>query len=163
MSGENELSIEQLDSFVQDLEGYISSEGVVTVKPNPEIEKTINLTGFELKSLTGEECCEKAFCLQGYCNFLQKIYNTHLVRAKWCEDFINHAVSKQADNFDKYTKWEVKVSSVIRGDDFIQKVWRVKRVAEGRVTLLSDSIRDIRRQADTLLELSRKRRNDSYR
>jgi len=163
MNGENELSIEKLDKFVQDLEDYVSSEGVISAKLNPEIETIINLTGFELKSLTGEECCEKAFCLQGYCNFLQKIYNTHLIRTRWCEEFINHAVAKQANNFDKYTKWEVKVSAVIREDDFIQKVWRTKRVAEGRATLLSDTIRDIRRQADTLIELSRRKRNESYR
>tara|TARA_R100001244_G_scaffold120565_3_gene90183 strand:- start:1690 stop:2181 length:492 start_codon:yes stop_codon:yes gene_type:complete len=163
MNGENELSIEQLDKFIQDLEDYVSSEGVISAKLNPEIENIINLTGFELKSLTGEECCEKAFCLQGYCNFLQKIYNTHLVRTRWCEEFINHAVAKQANNFDKYTKWEVKVAAVIRGDDFIQKVWRTKRVAEGRTTLLSDTIRDIRRQADTLLELSRRKKHESYR
>jgi len=163
MNGENELSIEKLDKFIQDLEDYVSSEGVISAKLNPEIENIINLTGFELKTLTGEECCEKAFCLQGYCNFLQKIYNTHLVRTRWCEEFINHAVAKQANNFDKYTKWEVKVNSVIREDDFIQKVWRTKRVAEGRSTLLSDTIRDIRRQADTLIELSRRKKNESYR
>lgn len=163
MSGDKELSIDKLDDFIQNLESYISNEGVVDVKSNPDIEKTINLTGFELKSLTGEECCEKAFCLQGYCNFLQKIYNRHLVRTKWCEELINYAVAKQADNFDKYTKWEVKVNSVIREDDFVQKVWRVKRVAEGRASLLFDTVRDIRRQADTLLELSRRKKNESYR
>ena len=163
MSGDKELSIEKLDEFIQDLENYISSEGVINVQPNPDVEKIINLTGFELKSLTSEECCEKAFCLQGYCNFLQKIHNKSLARTKWCEEFINYAVAKQANNFDKYTKWEVKVNSVIREDDFVQKVWRVKRVAEGRVTLLFDTVRDVRRQADTLLELSRRKNSESYR
>ena len=67
-------------------------------------------------------------------------------------------VAGRANGFDKFTKWEVKVSHVIRDDDFAQNVWRVKRVAEGKVTLLSDTIRDIRRQADTLIELSRRRR-----
>jgi len=163
MSGETELSIEKLDDFIQQLEDYVAGEGVLSVKLNPEVDQIINLSGFELKSLTPEECCQKAFVVQGYCSFLQKIYNKHLAKLKWCEEFINHAVAKRSENFDKYTKWEVKIHSVIREDDFVQKVWRVKRFAEGKVTLLSDTIRDIRRQADTLLELSRKRKNDSYR
>ena len=158
MNGEKELSIDKLDSFIQDLENYIKGEGVLNVKSNPEVEKILNLTGVELKSLTPEECCQKAFVVQGYCNFLQKVYNKHLARFKWCEEFINHMVAGRADGFDKFTKWEVKVNHVIKEDDFAQNVWRVKRAAEGKVTLLSDTIRDIRRQADTLIELSRRRR-----
>ena len=158
MKGEKELSIDKLDIFIQDLENYIKGEGVLNVKSNPEVEKILNLTGVELKSLTPEECCQKAFVVQGYCNFLQKVYNKHLARFKWCEEFINHMVAGRADGFDKFTKWEVKVNHVIKEDDFAQNVWRVKRAAEGKVTLLSDTIRDIRRQADTLIELSRRRR-----
>ena len=158
MNGEKELSIDKLDIFIQDLENYIKGEGVLNVKSNPEVEKILNLTGVELKSLTPEECCQKAFVVQGYCNFLQKIYNKHLARFKWCEEFINHIVAGRADGVDKFTKWEVKVNHVIREDDFAQNIWRVKRVAEGKVTLLSDTIRDIRKQADTLIELSRRRR-----
>ena len=163
MNGEKELSIDKLDDFIQDLENYISGEGVLSVEPNSEVDCIINLKSSDLKSLTPEECCAKAFVLQGYCNFLQKIYNKHLARFKWCEEFINHMVAGRADGFDKFTKWEVKINHVIREDDFAQKVWRVKRIAEGRTTLLSDTVRDIRRQADTLIELSRRRRNESYR
>jgi peroxiredoxin len=46
---------------------------------------------------------------------------------------------------------------VIKEDDFVQKVWRVKRVVEGKVTMSSDTIRDLRKQADTLIELGRKK------
>ena len=163
MNGEKELSIDKLDDFIQDLENYISGEGVLSVEPNSEVGGIINLKSSDLKSLTPEECCAKAFVLQGYCNFLQKIYNNHLARLKWCEEFINYIVASRADGFDKFTKWEVKINHVIREDDFAQKVWRVKRIAEGRTILLSDTVRDIRRQADTLIELSRRRRNESYR
>ena len=157
MNGEKELSIDKLDDFIQDLENYISGEGVLSVEPNSEVGGIINLKSSDLKSLTPEECCAKAFVLQGYCNFLQKIYNNHLARLKWCEEFINHIVAGRSDGFDKFTKWEVKISHVIREDDFAQKVWRVKRIVEGKVTMSSDTIRDLRKQADTLIELSRKK------
>ena len=155
MNGENQLSIDRLEEFVGKLDGYMSD--VIHVEPNPEVEKILSLTAFELKSLTSEECCEKAYALYNYCNFLQKKHNKEVAKSKWCEEFINYAVSKVSNQFDKYTKWEVKVNSVIREDDFVQKVWRVKRVIDGNVTSSSDIIRDIRKQADTLLELSRRK------
>ena len=155
MNGENQLSIDRLEEFVGKLDGYLSD--VIHVEPNPEVEKILSLTAFELKSLTSEECCEKAYAIYNYCNFLQKKHNKEVAKSKWCEEFINYAVSKVSNQFDKYTKWEVKVNSVIREDDFVQKVWRVKRVIDGNVTSSSDIIRDIRKQADTLLELSRRK------
>ena len=155
MNGENQLSIDRLEEFVGKLDAYMSD--IVHVEPNSEVEKILSLTAFELKSLTSEECCEKAYAIYNYCNFLQKKYNKEVAKSKWCEEFINYAVSKVSNQFDKYTKWEVKVNSVIREDDFVQKVWRVKRVIDGNVTSSSDIIRDIRKQADTLLELSRRK------
>ena len=155
MNGENQLSIDRLEEFVGKLDGYMSD--VIHVEPNPEVEKILSLTAFELKSLTSEECCEKAYAIYNYCYFLQKKHNKEVAKSKWCEEFINYAVSKVSNQFDKYTKWEVKVNSVIREDDFVQKVWRVKRVIDGNVTSSSDIIRDIRKQADTLLELSRRK------
>jgi len=155
MNGENLLSIDKLEEFVGRLDSYMSD--VAHIKPNSEVEKILSLTGFELKSLTSEECCEKAYAIYNYCNFLQKKHNKEVAKSKWCEEFINYAVSKVSNQFDKYTKWEVKVNSVIREDDFVQKVWRVKRVIDGNVTSSSDIIRDIRKQADTLLELSRRK------
>ena len=155
MNGENQLSIDRLEEFVGRLDAYMSD--IVHVEPNSEVEKILSLTAFELKSLTSEECCEKAYAIYNYCNFLQKKHNKEVAKSKWCEEFINYAVSKVSNQFDKYTKWEVKVNSVIREDDFVQKVWRVKRVIDGNVTSSSDIIRDIRKQADTLLELSRRK------
>jgi|TARA_R110000765_G_scaffold355916_1_gene446094 hypothetical protein len=155
MTGDKLLSIDKLDEFMANLDNYMSD--VVQVEPSTEVEKILNLTGFELKSLTSEECCEKAYVLYSYCGFLQKRHNAEAARLKWCEGFINHTVAGRSDNFDKFTKWEVKVNHVIKEDDFVQKVWRVKRVVEGKVTMSSDTIRDLRKQADTLIELGRKK------
>tara|TARA_R110000851_G_scaffold249457_2_gene401931 strand:+ start:3707 stop:4192 length:486 start_codon:yes stop_codon:yes gene_type:complete len=155
MTGDKLLSIDKLDQFMSNLDSYMSD--VIKVEPSAEVEKILNLTSLDLKSLTSEECCEKAYVLYSYCGFLQKRHNAEVARLKWCEGFINHAVAGRSDNFDKFTKWEVKVNHVIKEDDFVQKVWRVKRVVEGKVIMSSDTIRDSRKQADTLIELSKKK------
>ena len=155
MSGEQVLSIDKLEEFMDTLESYNS--GIPRIEPNPEIQQLINLSSFELKSLTAEECCEKAYVLYGYCNYLQKELNKDSAKAAWCDEFISHTVACRSDNFDKYTKWEVKIHAVIRDDDFVQKVWRVKRVIDGLVITSANTIRDIRKQVDTLIELSRRK------
>ncbi len=157
MNGDNLLSIDKLEEFMDKIDNYMSD--IIHTELNPEVEKTLSLTSFELKSLTSEECCEKAYAIYNYCNFLQKKHNKEVAKLKWCEEFINYAVSKRSNEFDKYTKWEVKINSVIRDDDLVQKVWRVKRVIDGNVTSSSEIIRDIRKQADTLLELNRRKYN----
>ena len=78
MSGDNPLSIDRLEEFVSRLDAYMSD--VVYVEPNSEVERILSLTGFELKSLTSEECCEKAYAIYNYCNFLQKKHNHFLLR-----------------------------------------------------------------------------------
>ena len=97
MSGDNPLSIDRLEEFVSRLDAYMSD--VVYVEPNSEVERILSLTGFELKSLTSEECCEKAYAIYNYCNFLQKKHNKEVAKAKWCEEFINYAVSKVSNQF----------------------------------------------------------------
>ena len=66
MTGDNLLSIDKLEEFMNTLDSYASN--IPSVEPNPDVEKLINLSSFELKSFTSEECCEKAYVLYGYCN-----------------------------------------------------------------------------------------------
>ena len=54
-------------------------------------------------------------------------------------------------------KWEQKYFSIIDNDEFAKKLFEVKLAAESRVMWLDNKIKDLRRMADTLLELSRRK------
>ena len=157
MSGENKSSKDRLDDFLWSVDNYIKAEGVHTVNVNPEVELILNLTSVELDTLTSEECCEKAYCLYGYCNYVQSVFNKHRAKLSWCEQQLNKIVAEQAAQFDKYMKWEQKYYSVIKNDDFAQKLLDSKLACESRVILLEDKIRYMRKMSDVLLELSKRK------
>ena len=154
-NGNNQYSI---DDFIDAIENYINGEGVISCRVNPEAEAAINLTSEEIKTLGSDECLRHAYVLYQYCNYVQGIFNKHLTKLKWAEEHLSKIVSSQAAQFDKYMKWEQKRHSVIQNDDFARKLWDLKMSAEGKVTWLTDKIRDMRRQADVLVELSKGRR-----
>ena len=156
-SGKNQFSVDSFEYFIDSLDNYISGEQIYSVQINPEVETIINLESVELEALTPEECCEKAYVLFGYCNYVQSVSNQHSVKLNWAEKQLNLIVPKQAAQFDKYMKWEQKYFSIIENDEFAKKLFEVKLAAESRTMWLDNKIKDLRRMADTLLELSRRK------
>ena len=157
MSGHNKSSVDELDSFVKSIDSYIIGEDVQRIQINPEVEAVLNLTGVELKALSSEDCCEKAYCLYAYCSYIQSVFNRHQVKLYWCDSQINRMVAKQAGSFSKYMKWEQKYYTVVEQDEFVKKIFEAKLVSEARVIWLTDKIRDMRKMADTLMELSKRK------
>ena len=101
MNGKQKFSTDELDSFVKSIDSYIIGVDVQRIQINPEVEAVLNLTGIELKTLSSEDCCEKAYCLYAYCNYVQSVFNRHQVKLYWCDSQINRMVAKQADSFSK--------------------------------------------------------------
>ena len=154
-SGNNQYSI---DEFIDAIENYINFQSVISCRVNPEAEEAINLSAARIKQLNHEECLRHAYVLYQYCNYVQGVFNKHSIKLKWAEHQLGKIVSSQADQFSKYMKWEQKIHAVVQNDDFAQKLWDLKLVAEGRVVWLTDKIRDMRQQADVLVEVSQKKR-----
>ena len=157
MTGKESYSISELQNFVESLEKYSNDHGVFTSKINYEVEGIINLTEKEMKELTVEECYEKSYSLSGYCNYVQSITNRHTSILGWCNDSLNKIVTKEAEQFSKYMKWEQKCHAVVQSNDFAQKIWDAKVYAQGQVTWLTDKIRDMRRMAETLLNYAKRK------
>ena len=159
-NGKTELdqyyNYEPIEELITKRDNYLLSEGVVVNEKNEEAEETLKLGYEKILLLSPKECLAKAYVLFSYCNHLQLIYNKHKIRLDWCDDVLNRTVSRQADQFDKYTKWEQKYHLVIAQDAFAEKVWNVRRLANSRVVWFDNLIRDTRRMADTLLELGKK-------
>ena len=147
-----------VDKFLDTIEQYIHGEGIRSCKVNSEVEEVLNLTTEDLHKITSEECLQFAFLLYQYCNYVQGVFNKHLVKLKWVEEQLSKIVSSQAPQFDKYMKWEQKRHAVIQNDEFAKVLWELKLSAEGKVTWLSDKIRDMRKQADVLFELAKGKR-----
>ena len=157
MNGKQRSAIDELDDFIKSIDSYIIGEDVQRIQINPEVESTLNLTGVEITSLTSEDCCEKAYCIYAYCSYVQSVFNRHQAKLYWCDSQLNKIVAKQAESYSKYMKWEQKYFTIIEQDEFAKKIFDAKMVSEARVIWLTDKIRDMRKMADTLMELSKRK------
>ena len=155
-NGKEKLSV---DKFLEALDNYIASEGIRTCAVNPEAEKAMNLTIKEMRSLNHQQCYEYAYVLYQYCNYCQSIFNKHNAKLKWADHHIGKMIAKMSDRFsDKYLKWEQKVHTIAQLDSFAEKLVEVKMSAEGKVTWLSDKVKDMRKQSDVLFEMAKSKR-----
>ena len=73
---------ESLEKFLATTEKYISSEGIVDKKVNPEVELVLSLKADQISNLTAEQCAEVAYLLYAYCSHIQKVYNKNLAKRK---------------------------------------------------------------------------------
>ena len=62
------------------------------------------------------------------------------------------------DRYRNLVQWEQKVHTIAQLDSFAEKLVEVKMSAEGKVTWLSDKIRDMRKQSDVLFEMAKSKR-----
>lgn len=149
---------ESLEKFLATTEKYISSEGIVDKKVNPEVELVLSLKADQISNLTAEQCAEVAYLLYAYCSHIQKVYNKNLAKLEWCNNALWRILAKEIDQYGtKYTKYEQKYQQAIAGNDFARKVNEIKLHVEARVLWLTDKTRDIRKMADSLMELSKRK------
>ena len=149
---------ESLARFVETTEKYIASEGIIYSKVNPEVELILSLTAEQISELTSEQCTEAAYLLYAYCQHVQSVYNKNMAKLEWCNNALWKILSKEIDQYGtQYTKYEQKYQQAIQGNDFARKVNEIKMHVEARTLWLTDKTRDLRKMADSLMELSKRK------
>ena len=146
MSGENQslTPSERLAKFEQAVDNYINSKSLNVIGFNLEAAEALNLTTEALSRLTSEECLHKSYVLHGYANYLQDEHNQNIVKLNFALDNIRRIVSVEIDQYGKYTKHDIKLETI-------------RKHAQARVDRLQEKIRDVRKMADVLTELSKRK------
>jgi len=160
MTGKNQsLNAEQsLEQFIETTEKYITSEGIIDSKVNPEVEHILSLEAAQIAELTSEQCVEAAYLLYAYCQHVQSVHNKNMAKLEWCDNALWKILSKEIDQYGtQYTKYEQKYQQAIQGNDFAKKVNEIKIHVEARTLWLTDKTRDLRKMADSLMELSKRK------
>ena len=70
----------------------------------------------------------------------------------WCEDQIEKLVAANLNNFDQYTKHDVKRQIIIKENTYAASVDAMRAVAESRLQSLEGKVYELKRQGDILLE-----------
>lgn len=142
---------------------YTTSGSAGVPKFYDNINDLLCLSQDDLLALTSEECFAKSFKISGYAMYIRSQTNENQSRLNWCEDVINRFLAKEWDNYrDSFMNIDVKRQAIIYGNSFLERVEKLRSRLRSRATILEDKLFDIRKMADTLNELGRKKSYGRY-
>lgn len=153
MSGENQLKAsDRLAEHIKSIEDYINLSNVSYSTFNVEYIVVSNLTREDMSKMTTQEMFDAAYLLYGYSTYIQDEINKNKVALNWCEDQIEKLVAANLNNFDQYTKHDVKRQIIIKENTYAASVDAMRAVAESRLQSLEGKVYELKRQGDILLE-----------
>jgi hypothetical protein len=163
MSGNNPYAINDLDNLESYLQKYTEEECLFHAEVNEEVKTILNLKAEDLKSLSPADLYVASCLVTTYVTYLGSRLGHHEAIFKWCKDTIKRVVAKNAEQYDKFMKYEQKVELIILADDFATKVDHARRYAEYKVGMIKDKVEDLRTYSDRLERLGRIRSYESSR
>ena len=153
MSGENQLKAsDRLADHIKSIEEYINLTNVSYTTFNVEYIVAANLSKEDMGKMTTQEMFDTAYLLYGYSTYIQDEINKNKVALNWCEDQIEKLVAANLNNFDQYTKHDVKRQIIIKENSYAASVDSMRAVAEARLQSLEGKVYELKRQGDILLE-----------
>ena len=153
MSGETQLKAsERLAEHIKGIDEYIAMSNVSYSSFNVEYIVASNLTTEDMSTMTSQEMFDSAYLLYGYSTYIQDEINKNKVALSWCNDQIEKLVAANLNNFDQYTKHDVKRQIIIKENSYAASVDSMRAVAEARLQCLEGKVYELKRQGDILLE-----------
>ena len=157
MSGNTELKAsERLAEHIKGIDEYIAMSNVSYSSFNVEYIGASNLTTEDMSTMTSQEMFDSAYLLYGYSTYIQDEINKNKVALSWCNDQIEKLVAANLNNFDQYTKHDVKRQIIIRENSYAASVDQMRLVAESRLQSLEGKVYELKRQGDILLERAKR-------
>jgi hypothetical protein len=158
MSGTNESSVAEKSQQLDDiLEKYERSCGIPKIQIHSEAEQYLNMNHQSLAKLTAEQCGEAAVTLAQFGFHIQRCYNAEMARANWAEDIIKRTIASEVGQY-KAASFEERKLQAIRGNDYADKLDKLRLAAKARADKLSYIGARIEFLAKTMLELQQTKR-----
>ena len=153
MTGETQLKAsDRLAQHIERIDNYLDLANVRFSNFHEEYLVSADMSRSKMSSLTQQEHFDHAYVLYGYASYIQDEINKNKVVFNWCEDQIEKMVVANLNNFDQYTKHEVKRQSIIRENTYAAKCDQMRGVAEARLQSLEGKVYELKRKGDILLE-----------
>jgi hypothetical protein len=153
-----------LQDFFDKIDVWIQSANFLKSKvPLAEVDPLLNLTEEEISGKSTESLMTGCYRLYGYIDSLQEVYNREKSILEYCEESIWRIISPTFNDYgDQYTKWEYKYNSAVRENPLAKKVNQLKIATRARLSSLDHRIEHVKRRADILFEIARRRKNEHY-
>jgi hypothetical protein len=154
----SELDLRVIEKFSLYVDQFTEAVNIQDSPCPDDVSEILEATRDQLKEMPSDDLNTWSFRLIGYAMHLQKELNESTAKRDWCNEVMNHLVAYHYDH-DLYVKYEVrrKMCAMAENDNFGTRVEKIHTYMNTRVTLLTDKIGDIRRQADTLNQLAKRK------
>ena len=154
-NGENKLKTanEQLAELRVMVEDFLNaSHARFNKKFRDDWHKCANADRETISSLTQAELFDWSYQLYSYSTYLQDELNMQKIALNWCNDKLDKMVAKNMNEFNPYTKHDMRRQLIVMNDEFARTVDHYREIAETRIQSMEGKIYELKRKADILLE-----------
>lgn len=146
--------MEEFDGYVRE---FIESASLDVSSFDDSLTDLLGLSFEDIAKLSSQECLARAYRISGYAMYIRTLINENRARLSWCEDVLSWLLSKQWNDYDGMIKYDIKRQMIISNNSFAEKVEKLRSRLQARITLLDDKLYDIRKMADIMNEIGRKK------
>ena len=147
---------EKLNEFLNAIDEWISSKGVLEIQKNEDVEKILNLRSEDINALSSKECLTYAYELYAYSDYIESVKAKEKIILEWANSSIWYIISRSLDNYGtSYTKWQQKYYSAISENPLASSILKLKNHAEARVSSIDGKSSKTQKMADTLTNLAK--------
>lgn len=149
---------EKFNNFIDNINNWIKSHGVIDIEPNDNVAQTLNLKQHDIQRLSSNQCMELAYELYAYAEYLDSILRKQKVAFDWAEDSIWYIIADKMNNYgDKYAKWQQKYFSAIKENPLAADIIKVRNTASARIKMIESRVESVRKMSDILYNLSKRK------
>lgn len=151
MSGPEELKTakERLAEVDKVLDEYEGKSGLPPFK-NPaelqEIHEYMDYSREQIEKLSAQECALIGYRIAQLSFHVQRSFNREVARVTWAKANLAKVIAAKCGSFDKYTKHEMKVASIIAEDAYAASLDNIMTYAQeraDRLTFLANSLQNL--------------------
>lgn len=156
-----ETQSEEYSSRLDDLEKIIQEyENSLIGAPynNAEYEQYLKLNRKQIELMDDNECFSSSYMIAQQILYVQRQINRDSARVKWCNATTNALSASHWNDYDQFTKGEIKLQLIIRDNDFLQKVQKIKNIAEQRIERFHNITLNLKYMSDILMEIGKSKR-----
>ena len=168
MSGNSESkerAAEKMQRAVDLLDEYERGIGLPAHVPpgsDDELNEYFTWDRDVIEAISVEQCGAVAYRLAQFSFYIQRESNREIAREKWASTQLEDAVSSELDSYDKYMKYDVKVSLICKENTYAQVLRAIQKKAEQRISRLVYLASSIKNLSDTLIAIQRGKMSKRY-
>ena len=151
-----------VDVFLDRVDKWINENKLNFIgKKFDKVEEILNLLPEDMSELSTEELMQNSYCLYAYVDHVQSIYNREKTVVDFAEESISFIISPVINNYgDQFTKWQTKQTLAIKENPLAMKLNQLKNHAQSRLNMLDNKVEYIKKMADIMVEIAKRRRYD---